>query len=92
MELFIHLYLVSFIRTIFIIAVIYFIIRLFTRYILPLILDKKVKDMQQKMRDQQKQQHRTNRSEGDVTIEYENNRNKNRGQNKGEYVDFEEVE
>jgi hypothetical protein len=59
---------------------------------LPAILDKKIKDMHQKMQDQQKQQHQTNRSEGDVTIEYENGRNKNRGRNNGEYVDFEEVE
>ncbi len=92
MELFIHLYLLNFIRTVVIIAAIYFIIRLFTRYILPTILDKKIKDMQQKMQDQQKQQHRTNRNEGDVTIEYENNQNKNRNQKSGEYVDFEEVE
>lgn len=92
MELFIILNPVGLFRTIIFIAVIYFVVRLFTRYILPLILDKKVKDMQQKMRDQQKQQHRTNRSEGDVTIEYENERNKKRGQNDGEYIDFEEVD
>jgi len=92
MELFIILNPVGLFRTIIFIAVIYFLVRLFTRYILPLILNKKIKDMQQKMHNQQKQQHRTNRSEGDVTIEYENNRNKNHGQNKGEYVDFEEVE
>ncbi|MFW5773811.1 MAG: DUF4834 family protein [Tangfeifania sp.] len=92
MELFIILNPVGLFRTIIFIAVIYFVARLFMRYILPLILDKKIKDMQQKMRDQQKQQHRTSKNEGDVTIEYENNRNKNRGQNYGEYVDFEEVE
>jgi hypothetical protein len=92
MELFIHLYLLNFIRTVVIIAAIYFIIRLFTRYILPIILDKKIKDMHEKMQNQQKQQHRTNRSEGDVTIEYNDSRNKNRNQGNGEYVDFEEVE
>ena len=92
MELFIHLYLLNFIRTVVIIAAIYFIIRLFTRYILPAILDKKIKDMHEKMQNQQKQQRRTNRNEGDVTIEYGNNRNKNRNQSNGEYVDFEEVE
>ena len=92
MELFIHLYLLNFIRTIIIIAVIYFGMRLFTRYILPIILDKKIKDMHNKMQDKQKQQNRTNRNEGDVTIEYEKNRNKNQSRNNGEYVDFEEVE
>ena len=92
MELFIHLYLLNFLRTVIIIAIIYFGIRLFTRYILPVILDKKIKDMHEKMQDQQKQQRRTNRNEGDVTIEYDDSRNKNRTQNNGEYVDFEEVE
>jgi len=92
MELFIHLYLLNFIRTVVIIAAIYFVVRLFTRYILPVILNKKIKDMQQKMHNQQKQHQRTNRSEGDVTIEHDNSRNKNRGKSDGEYVDFEEVE
>ncbi|HKL32258.1 MAG TPA: DUF4834 family protein [Tangfeifania sp.] len=92
MELFIILNPVGLFRTIIFIAVIYFVVRLFTRYVLPLILDKKIKDMQQKMHNQQKQHQRTNRSEGDVTIEHENSRNKNRNQNDGEYVDFEEVE
>jgi len=92
MELFIHLYLLNFIRTAVIIAVIYFAVRLFTRYILPTILNKKIKDMHEKMQDRQKQQRSTNRSEGDVTIEYENDRDKTHGKNKGEYIDFEEVE
>jgi hypothetical protein len=92
MELFIHLYIVGFIRTLVIIAVVYFAIRLFTRYVLPLILDKKIKDMQHKMREQQKQQQHPNRSEGDVTIEYEKRRNRNQNHDDGEYVDFEEVD
>jgi len=91
MELFIHLYIVGFIRTLVIIAAVYFAIRLFTRYVLPFILDKKIKDMQHKMREQQKQQH-PNRSEGDVTIEYDKKRNRNHNQKDGEYVDFEEVD
>lgn len=92
MELFIHLYLVNFIRTVIIIAVIYFGIRLFTRYILPTIVDKKIKDMHEKMQDQQKQKQRATRSDGDVTIEYDNKREQSRNRNDGEYIDFEEVE
>jgi uncharacterized membrane protein (DUF106 family) len=92
MNLFITLYIVNFLRTLIIIAIIYFAIRLFTRYVLPLILENKIKEMQQKMQEQQKQQRRTGKQEGEVTIEYNKNRNDARNRNEGEYVDFEEVE
>jgi hypothetical protein len=86
------LFLVGFVRTLVIIVVIYFAVRLFNRYVLPIILNKKIKDMQQKMHERQKQNQQPNRSEGDVTIEYDKRRDKNRNQSDGEYVDFEEVE
>lgn len=92
MNLFIILYLVGFIRTLVVIAIIYFVIRLFTRYVLPVILEKKMKDIQHKMNEHQKQQQPTKKREGDVTIEYDRKRNSNRGKNEGEYVDFEEVD
>jgi uncharacterized membrane protein (DUF106 family) len=92
MNVFITLYIVNFLRTLIIIAVIYFAIRLFTRYVLPLILENKIKDMQQKMQDQQKRQRRTGKQEGEVTIEYDQKRNNIRNRDEGEYVDFEEVE
>ena len=41
MNLLVILYFVNFIRTILIIVIIYFGIRLFTRYVLPLIVDKR---------------------------------------------------
>ena len=90
MKVWIVLYLVGFLRTLFIIAIIYFAIRIFTRYILPMLVDKGVKNMQEKMKDQYQQQ-RNQRKEGEVTIEY-NSKNKNSKQNQGEYVDFEEVD
>jgi hypothetical protein len=89
MYLFIVLYLVGFLRTLFVIAIIYFGIRILTRYILPLLVDKGVKNMQQKMQNQQ-QQNRPKRPEGEVTIETPKN-NKNNS-TRGEYVDFEEVD
>lgn len=89
MYLFIVLYLVGFLRTLFVIAIIYFGIRILTRFILPLLVDKGVKNMQQKMQNQQ-QQNRPKRPEGEVTIETPKN-NKNNS-NRGEYVDFEEVD
>ncbi len=91
MNLFIVLYLVNFIRTIIIIVIIYFGIRLITRYVLPLIIDKSVKNMQQKMYDQQRQNQRSRRQEGEVTVEKKNSGSKN-DRDEGEYVDFEEVD
>lgn len=85
-------YMVGFLRTLFIIAVIYFAIRIFTRYILPFLIEKGVKNMQQKMNDQHRQQQNNQRREGEVTVEYKNGEKRNGKQNQGEYIDFEEVD
>jgi uncharacterized membrane protein (DUF106 family) len=92
MELVVLLYLVGFIRTLLVIAIIYFGIRIITRYVLPLLVDKGMKNMQQKMQNQQRQNQRPSRPEGDVTIEKNQNRGSNSSKNQGEYVDFEEVD
>lgn len=78
-------------RTLVVIALIYFAIRVVTRVILPLLIDKGVKNMQQKMQDQQRQHYRNNRPEGEVTIQSDR-RKTGTGNQKGEYVDFEEVD
>lgn len=92
MEILVILYLFNFVRTLFIIAIIYFAIRIFSRYILPLLIDKGVKNMQQKMYEQQKQNQRPNRREGEVTIEKNTKEDKRYNKDEGEYIDFEEVD
>jgi hypothetical protein len=92
MNLFVTLYIVNFLRTLIIIAVIYYAIRLFTRYVLPLFLENKIKEMKQKMEEQQRQQQRSAKRDGDVTIEYNQKGNSVRNRDEGEYVDFEEVD
>jgi hypothetical protein len=92
MDLLVILFLTNFIRTLFIIIVIYYGIRLVTRYVLPLLVDKGLKNMQQKMQEQQRQSQRSTRPPGEVTIEFNNRTGKNSSQTKGDYVDFEEVE
>lgn len=92
MNLGIILYIVGFLRTLIIIAIVYYGIRLFTRYILPMLVDKGVKNMQQKMQEQQSQNQHTSRPPGEVTIETNKSDSKNTNLDKGEYVDFEEVE
>ncbi|WP_321369224.1 DUF4834 family protein [uncultured Draconibacterium sp.] len=91
MTLFITLYLVGFLRTLVIIAVIYFGFRFIVRYLFPKIVDKGMKNMQQKMREQQRQQ-QPKRPEGEVTIEGKPGQHNKNQKDNGEYVDFEEVE
>jgi hypothetical protein len=56
-----------------------------------MLIDKGVKNMQQKMYEQQMKNQRSGRNEGEVTVENKSN-NKNRDHENGEYVDFEEVD
>lgn len=90
MNLFITLFLVGFIRTLAIIAIIYFGIRIISKYILPMLVDKGIKNMQQKMQNPQQNQ-KPSRPDGEVTIE-NNKKGNNNTQNRGDYVDFEEVD
>lgn len=92
MNFLVILFLVNFIKTLFIIALIYYGIKLVTRFILPMLVDKGMKNMQQKMQNQQRQSQRSTRPPGEVTIEYNKNPGKGNSNVKGEYVDFEEVE
>ena len=92
MDLLVILFLTNFLKTLFIIVIVYYGIRLISRYLLPILVDKGLKNMQQKMQDQQRQGQRSARPPGDVTIEYNNRTGKNSSQTKGDYVDFEEVD
>lgn len=92
MNLLVILYIVNFLRTILIIVVIYYGIRLFSRYVLPLLVDKGLKNMQQKMQNQQRQNQRQSRPDGEVTIEDNKKGDKGKSQTQGDYVDFEEVD
>lgn len=91
MVLFVTLYIVNFIRTIIIILVIYYGFKLFTRYVMPMLINKGVKNMQQKMQNQQRQQ-KPQRPEGDVTIEGRPQQHQQNNSSNGDYVDFEEVD
>jgi hypothetical protein len=92
MDLLVILFLTNFLRTLFIIVIVYYGIRFVIRYLFPILVDKGLKNMQQKMQDQQRHSQRSTRPPGDVTIEYNNRTGKNSSQTKGDYVDFEEVE
>jgi len=92
MELLIFLVITNFLRTLFIIVIVYYGFKLFARYILPSLVDKGVRNLHNKMQEQQRQQQRSGRQQGDVTIENKNKTGNQNSQIKGDYVDFEEVE
>lgn len=92
MTAFVTLYILNFLRTIVIIAIIYFGIRFISRYLFPLLVDKGIKNMQQKMQDQQRGYQKPRRPEGEVTIEGQAPHQQKKPGDKGEYVDFEEVD
>jgi hypothetical protein len=86
---------INFLRTLLIIFIIYYIGRLFTRYIMPALfmnyMEDKVSELakkQQKMKQQEYEKAR--KREGQVTIENAS-RGNGKGSAKGEYVDYEEV-
>jgi uncharacterized membrane protein required for colicin V production len=83
--------LIGFIRTVLILLIIFYAIRLITRFILPFFLQKTIRDMQSRMNDKIKEQQRQGKREGEVTIERNTNQ-KGRSSQGGEYIDFEEVE
>jgi len=89
---FITLYIVGFLRTLLVIAIIYFGIRIFTRYVLPLLLAKGIKNMQEKSQKQQRGAQNPRRPEGEVTIEGQPKSKKQQTNTDEEYIDFEEVE
>lgn len=93
MTLFILLNVVGLFRTVVFLLAVYFLIKLFTRYVLPLIVANKIKQMQQDMNRRNQQYYRSDRPEGEVKIDFGNqNNNKNRKTTEGEYIDFEEVD
>jgi len=92
MQLSAILYLVGFARTLLVIILIVVVIRLVARYVLPYFVQKGVKNMQQKMQGQYREQQRPKRPEGEVTIEKDKGKGQNGNSYEGEYVDFEEVD
>ncbi len=82
---------IGFLRTVVVLLVIFYAVRLITRFVVPLLFQKTIKDMQAKMHQQMRDQQRQGKREGEVTIERNQNQN-NRNSQTGEYVDFEEVD
>ena len=82
----------SLLRTILILIIIYYVIQIFSRYILPVLfnnyMDKKVNEFS---RQRQREQKKAARREGEVTVDYTPDKNRKHNKSKGEYIDYEEV-
>ena len=74
------------IKFILILFVIFFLIRVFARY----VLRSYVKNMQRNFNDRQNQQ--SQKKEGDVTINTKPQKEKKIDRDEGDYVDYEEIE
>ncbi len=82
---------IGFLRTVVVILIIFYAVRLIARFVVPLLFQKTIKDMQAKVNQQMRDQQRQGKREGEVTLEQNKNQN-NRNSQTGEYVDFEEVD
>ena len=61
------------------------------RFFLPLFLQKTMRDMQSRVQEQMREQQRQQKREGEVTIERNPNQ-RGKDSQKGEYIEFEEVD
>lgn len=82
----------SLLRTLLIIAIIYFAVRFLTRYIFPLVMKKAVDKAQENMMNKMDEMYRKRNEKKEGEISIKDSRDKNRKSNDGgEYVDYEEV-
>ena len=93
MAFLVFLFLMNFLRTLLIIAIIYYGFKIITKYVLPILIAKSVKNIQEKMENQYRQQNKRNiRTDGEVTIERNQTNPRNSERDNGDYIDFEEVD
>lgn len=79
--------LVGFFRTILILLAVYYLYKFFTKFLFPFLLKRYVN----KVTGNRQQNSQFERRNGDVTIKYNNKKDKKVDKDKGEYVDYEEV-
>jgi hypothetical protein len=72
---------------------IYLLVKLFTRYLLPYILKRFIRKTEERYKQQRKAYEDQNKQEGDIRIEYQNKKQRSKKtDNLGEYVDYEEID
>ncbi len=83
----------GFVRTILIITLVYYGLKLIGRYVFPIFFKKMVKNFEKKVREQQGFQEPVDKpTEGETTIERKPRQTKESNKSVGEYVDYEDVD
>ena len=77
----------AFLRTILIIIIVVYILKLIGRYVVPLLIKRQINKFQQNNNTYNRQQ----KPEGEVTVEQNKNKENKSNIDDGEYVDYEEV-
>jgi len=78
-------------RTIAIIVIVYYVFKFISKYILPLFLQKIVKDVQKKYNEQQQNQHENTTGKVGETVIAKKPVEPKSNKDVGDYVDYEEV-
>ncbi len=92
MTLFILLNIVSFLRLVFILLIIYYLFKFFMRFLAPRLVDRAANKLFQDMKNRETEQTRKTTRSGDVTIDYTNKKKqKHYSRNEGDYIEFEEI-
>lgn len=91
MVLFIFLTIVSFLRTLLVILVVWYGFKLVMRFLAPKIIEKAAEKIVREMNERQNVQARPGTRKGDVTVERTEKKSKQYQRKDGEYIDFEEV-
>jgi len=92
MQLLVLLYFVGFLKTLFIILLVYYGFRFLTRWLAPKVVDKAAQKLYDDMKKKSGRQAQDEKKDGEVTIEYTEPHQKKYNRSDGEYIDFEEVE
>lgn len=92
MTLFILLNIVSFLRLVFILLIIYYLFKFFMRFMAPRLVDRAANKLFQDMKAREAEQARRTTRSGDVIIDYTNRKKqKHHPRNEGDYIEFEEI-
>ncbi len=91
MLLFILLTIVSFLRTLLIILLVWYGFKMVMRFLAPKVVEKAAEKIVRDMQQKQNQQARPGTRPGDITVERTDKKDKQVKRNEGEYIDFEEI-
>jgi hypothetical protein len=92
MELFILLNILSFLRLVVILLVIWYGFKLLMRFIAPKVIDNAANKIYNDMQNRASSKDRRTVRNGDVTIDYSNRKPKQFGRREGDYIEFEEID